>query len=50
MQTQTAPTTKSTFSSADLAERTIYRRAVEAVIWGVPAVNTDRMYSPRAAS
>jgi hypothetical protein len=27
------------FTSADLAERTLYRRAVEAVIWGMPAVN-----------
>jgi hypothetical protein len=28
---------------AQLAERTLHRRAVEAVIWGMPAVNTDRM-------
>ena len=32
------------FSSENLAERTIERRAVEAVIWGMPAVNFDRMY------
>ena len=44
MQTQTASTTESNFSSADLAERTIHRRAVEAVIWGMSAVNTDLMY------
>src|SRR5262249_43076777 len=31
------------FSAADLARRTIERRAVEAVIWGMPAVNTDLM-------
>jgi hypothetical protein len=31
-------------SSAQLAERTIERRAVEAVIWGMPAVNYDLMY------
>jgi hypothetical protein len=31
------------FSAADLAERTVQRRAVEAVIWGIPAVNFDRM-------
>src|SRR5260221_9698252 len=31
-------------SSAQLAERTLHRRAVEAVIWGMPAVNYDRMY------
>ncbi|MBX9799288.1 MAG: DUF1254 domain-containing protein [Burkholderiaceae bacterium] len=28
---------------ADLVERTIYRRAVEAVMWGMPAVNYERM-------
>ncbi|HEY1372783.1 MAG TPA: DUF1254 domain-containing protein [Candidatus Binatia bacterium] len=31
------------FSSTDLAERATYRRAVEAVIWGMPAVNYDLM-------
>jgi hypothetical protein len=31
------------FSAEDLARRTIYRRAVEAVIWGMPAVNYDLM-------
>jgi hypothetical protein len=30
-------------STNDLARRTIERRAVEAVIWGMPAVNTDLM-------
>jgi hypothetical protein len=30
-------------SSDDLARRVIERRAVEAVIWGMPAVNTDLM-------
>jgi hypothetical protein len=43
MQTQTGTTTKSTFSPADLAERTIYRRAVEAAIWGMPLVAFDAM-------
>jgi hypothetical protein len=33
-----------TFTSAELAERTLHRRAVEAVIWGMPAVNYDLMY------
>ena len=33
-----------TFSSHDLALRTVERRAVEAVIWGTPAVNFDVMY------
>jgi len=32
------------FMPAQLAERTVHRRAVEAVIWGMPAVNFDRMY------
>jgi len=31
-------------SPSDLAERAIHRRAVEAVIWGMPAVNCDLMY------
>jgi hypothetical protein len=29
---------------AELDERTLQRRAVEAVIWGMPAVNYDLMY------
>ncbi len=36
--------TMSSFSPRELAHRTVERRAVEAVIWGVPAVNFDRMY------
>jgi hypothetical protein len=31
-------------SIGDLADRMIHRRAVEAVIWGVPAVNFDLMF------
>jgi hypothetical protein len=31
------------FSPAELAERAVHRRAVEAVIWGMPAVNYDLM-------
>ena len=31
------------FSPEDLARRTIERRAVEAVVWGMPLVNTDAM-------
>jgi hypothetical protein len=31
-------------SPDDLARRAIERRAVEAIIWGMPAVNTDLMY------
>lgn len=30
-------------SPEEIAERTLYRRAVEAVIWGMPAVNFDLM-------
>jgi hypothetical protein len=29
---------------AQLAQRTLHRRAVEAIIWGMPAVNYDLMY------
>jgi hypothetical protein len=36
------------FSSSELTERTIYRRAVEAAIWGVPIVNFDLMYQAMA--
>jgi hypothetical protein len=32
------------FSTDDLARRTIERRGVDAVIWGMPAVNYDLMY------
>jgi hypothetical protein len=33
----------SPFTPAQLAERTLHRRAVETVIWGMPAVNFERM-------
>ena len=36
-------TSRSHQSPAELAERTLRRRAVEAVIWGMPAVNYDLM-------
>ena len=32
------------FSANKLARRTVERRAIEAVNWGIPAVNDDRMY------
>ncbi|HET6942941.1 MAG TPA: DUF1254 domain-containing protein [Sphingomicrobium sp.] len=38
-----AADTISFFTAAQLAERATYRRAVEAVIWGMPAVNFDLM-------
>ena len=44
MKSQTVPTTASTFSSTDLAERTLHRRAIEAIIWGIPVVNFDLMF------
>src|ERR1700743_2572694 len=42
----TAPTQNATANSRDdpAAYRTTERRGVEAVIWGIPAVNYDRMY------
>jgi len=43
MKTQTAGTTETIFTSPDLAERTLHRRAVEAVIWGMPIVSFDTM-------
>jgi hypothetical protein len=38
-----APSSAQNFSAEDLARRTVERRAVEAVIWGMPAVNFDLM-------
>jgi hypothetical protein len=38
------------FSLDDLARRTIHRRAVEAVMWGMPAVNFDLMYQATVRS
>jgi len=43
-ETARPATTAQNVSSEDLAGHTIQRRAVEAVIWGTPAVNFDRMY------
>src|SRR4051794_13488948 len=37
-------------SREQLDERAVYRRAVEAVIWGMPAVNYDRMLQSFAAA
>jgi hypothetical protein len=48
MKAQTDSRTESSFTSGELAERTLRRRAVEAVIWGMPAVNTDLMYQAMA--
>ena len=32
------------FSAVELNERTIHRRAVEAIMWGIPMVNYDLMF------
>src|SRR5262249_23024669 len=40
---QTRARTEKVLSSADLAERTLKRRAVEAVIWGMPIVSVEAM-------
>jgi hypothetical protein len=42
-QTQPEAKTPSSLSPTELAERMVHRRAVEAVIWGMPAVNYDLM-------
>jgi hypothetical protein len=39
-----APTHAQSSTAGDLDRRMIERRAVEAVIWGMPAVNTELMY------
>ena len=39
-----APVRAQSLSAEDLARRTIERRAVEAVIWGMPAVNAELMF------
>ena len=38
------PNTVSPFTPNQLAERTLHRRAIEVVIWGMPAVNAQLMY------
>jgi hypothetical protein len=43
-QAQTDALAEAQLSSSQLAERTLHRRAVEAIIWGMPAVNYDLMY------
>jgi hypothetical protein len=49
MTPQTAATgATSALSAADLTRRTIHRRAIEAVIWGMPAVNAELMFQAMA--
>ena len=43
MATAMISTTATAFSPQELRQRTLERRAVEAVIWGIPAVNYDLM-------
>jgi hypothetical protein len=43
-RSEAAARTHSPFTAAQLLERALYRRAVEAVIWGMPAVNYELMY------
>jgi hypothetical protein len=38
------------FTVAELSQRAIERRAIEAVIWGMPAVNYDRMFEASRAA
>ncbi len=38
------PPAQTTWTAEQLAERTIHRRAVEAIIWGMPVVNYDLMF------
>jgi hypothetical protein len=44
MSAKSTSKTNQTFSPTDLGERATHRRAVEAVIWGIPAVNYDLMF------
>jgi hypothetical protein len=44
MNAQISNKAASTFGAAELNERTIHRRAVEAVMWGIPMVNYDLMF------
>jgi hypothetical protein len=38
------------YAETELVRRAVHRRAVEAVIWGIPAVNYRRMYEASAAA
>jgi hypothetical protein len=44
MKLQAEPKREPGLSPSALAKRTVHRRAIEAVIWGMPAVNYDLMY------
>ena len=44
MPTSAASPAHQSFSTADLNARATHRRAIDAIIWGIPAVNFDLMY------
>jgi len=44
VETRGRPSQAQRFSVEELARRAVERRAVEAVIWGLPAVNFDLLY------
>src|ERR1700733_4966376 len=44
MNAQMSSTAAAAFSAVELNERTIHRRAVEAITWGIPMVNYDLMF------
>jgi hypothetical protein len=41
---------QSAYTAAELSQRAIERRAIEAVVWGMPAVNYDRMFEAGRAA
>ena len=44
MSRPASPKPEAGLSPSELTERTVHRRAVEAILWGMPAVNCDLMY------
>jgi hypothetical protein len=49
-QAPSTPEESASFDVSQLAERALHRRAVEAVIWGMPAVNFERMLQAAIAN
>ena len=45
---QETPNSRPTWTAQELANRALYRRAVEAAIWGMPAVNYHLMFKEMA--
>ena len=50
MGVSSAPSTVTSahLTPEQLVRNALHRRAIEAVIWGIPAVNTDLMYQAMA--